>query len=188
MRAGLPTDQLRLEHEVALASMRRLRDACRDQSAVVHDAASNHMETAGAILSQVRTALLLHFRKEEEGLFPDVQQMVSQGAPAVDIIAGFFREQSDDDLKAHTLLRGRLLEMAELVASLRSSGTRREEAAKQLQLKAESTHDLLARHADKESTLVFPIIERLLDKAQMAAVAARIQVIEASYEATSRRE
>jgi iron-sulfur cluster repair protein YtfE (RIC family) len=196
MRAGLPTDQLRREHEVALASMRQLRDACRESAewgcrgrpAVAHDASGKHMEGVGAMLSQVRSMLLLHFRKEEEGLFPDVQQMVSEGAPAVDIIAGFFREQSDDDLKAHTLLRGRMTEMGELLASLRSSETRCEETAKQLQLKAESTHDLLARHADKENTVVFPMIERLLDKPQMAVVVGRIQAIEASHQAASRRE
>ena len=185
MSAALPTDQLRQEHEVGLAAMRRLQDGCRDRPAAADGAWGKHMEGVGAILSQVRGMLLLHFRKEEEGLFPDVQQMVSEGAPAVDIIAGFFREQSDDDLKAHTLLRGRLMEMGELLARSRSSETGCEEAARQLQLKAESTHDLLARHADKESTLVFPMIERLLDKAQMAVVARRIQAIEASQQAGS---
>lgn len=139
-----------------------------------------HEEALAKGLSGVRGTLLLHFRKEEEGLFPEVQQMVSEGAPAVDIIAGFFREQSDEDLKAHTLLRGRMLEMSELLARLAASGGGSGKVLERLGLAAEATYGLLQRHARKEETVVFPIIERLLDEAQMAVVAGRMGSIERS--------
>jgi len=180
MTEARPTDELRREHEKGVTAMRRLWEHCRDRPPVAHPTWAGHIASVGAALSELRSLLGMHFRKEEEGLFPDVRRMVSEGAPAVDIIASFFQDQSDEDLKAHSLLRSRMAEMADLAARLQSREGHCEEAAKELEAKAAFTCDLLERHAGKENTAVFPLIERLLDKSQMSAVAERMQAIQAS--------
>jgi len=123
--------------------------------------------------------LLLHFRREEDGLYPDIVRMVSEGASEVDIIAGFFREATDHDLVAHTTLRGRLLEIKELVAAMGQPERDANQVARELQATVASTRDLLNRHAEKEETVVFPMIARLLSEDQMEAVRARLAAIEA---------
>jgi iron-sulfur cluster repair protein YtfE (RIC family) len=132
------------------------------------------------IRSQVETleqAMLLHFRKEEEGLYPEVQRITAEGAPAVDILSQFFGQQADDDLTAHRLLRGRMREMLGLLEAVRGAREFDSGWSEGLRAVVGAAQDLLTRHARKEDTLVFPMIERLLDDAQMAAAGERMRII-----------
>ena len=174
MSERLPTDELRAEHEVALRGMGEVVEA----SALLRSVSSDKAwEAVGARLGRLREGLLLHFRKEEEGLFPEVAAMAAQGAPRVDILGQFFGEQADDDLTAHALLRQRMDEMAavvvEVVKRRRGGGSE----AERLGTLVEATRDLLERHAGKEDRLVFPMIERVLSPEQMAAVRERMEAI-----------
>lgn len=121
--------------------------------------------------------LLRHFRREEEALYPDALQMVSEGAPEVDIIADFFRDATDSDLSAHTLLRGRLQEIAGKLTQLAREGEGFAPLALDLQGSLQAARDLLARHVEKEETLIFPMLARLLDAGQMAAVRERLAAV-----------
>jgi hemerythrin-like domain-containing protein len=158
---------LRQEHELAIALLASLQEQVRALAS--SSSASPSSADCQAQLSQLRSAMLLHFRIEEEGLYPDVKRIAAEGAPKVDILTAFFGDESDDDLKAHTLLRARLREAAGVFDQAQAGGMSRELASR-LGNTLEMTHDLLNRHASKETTLIFPLVERLLGAAQRAAV------------------
>lgn len=172
-----PTDELRAEHDVAFAKMDSLADAVARLQRSEADRSADVGEGADACAAEVQRALLLHFRKEEEGLFPDVLSVVSRGAPRVDILSHFFGGEADDDLKAHALLRGRLKDVRGLLDEAAQAGQLDRAAAARLDTLVGLTKDLLGRHAKKEHELVFPMIERLLDEPQMAAVRERMREI-----------
>jgi len=172
-----PTDELRDEHEHARAAIAEFQ---RKIDVLCDGTDSSSPEVAGDLrndLDQLCRSLLLHFRKEEEGLFPDVLQMVSRGAPRVDILGEFFGEETDDDLKAHHLLRGRLRQLRELLDAADKADGLDPETSGRLRALTSATRDLLERHADKEHKLVFPMIERLLDPEQMAAAGERMRAL-----------
>ncbi len=173
-----PTDELRDEHEHARAAIAGLQ---RKIEAFCASPDSSRPEVAGDLrndLDQLSRSLLLHFRKEEEGLFPELRQMVSKGAPRVDILGNFFGEEADDDLKAHYLLRSRLRQLPELLDAADKPGGMDAETSGRLRGLTEATRDLLQRHVDKEHQLVFPMIERLLAPQQMAAAGQRMRALE----------
>jgi hemerythrin-like domain-containing protein len=179
-RGRSPTDELREEHDVALAGMTRLRELAAALLGGGQAAPEGAGDELSAMLADFGRTLQLHFQKEEEGLFPEVRQMISEGAPPVDILSEFFGEEAEDDLVAHHLLRGRLRELREVVKGIAEAGQADEEASGRLRRSIESTHDLLERHVEKESKLVFPMIERLLDAKQVAAVRERFAAIAGS--------
>jgi iron-sulfur cluster repair protein YtfE (RIC family) len=172
-----PTQELREEHDAALAAIGRLAEGLPGPLSGTGDTGAAARPELGRALAELREAMLLHFRKEEEGLFPDVQSMLSEGAPRVDIVAEFFTGESEDDLIAHHLLRARMREVGELLAALPQAGEWDPELTARLGAALDLTRDILRRHADKEDRLVFPMIERLLDASQMAAVRARFEAI-----------
>ena len=167
-----PMEELRKEHESALEAMRGLADRVRTLAPGRQAA-----DDLGKQLSSLRQELLLHFRKEEEALFPDVREMVAEGAPKVDILSQFFSEEADDDLRAHYLLLRWTQELATLLAEVGRAGSLDSDSAGRVRGLVNATLDLLQRHADKEQKLVFPMIERLLDASQMAAVKERMRAI-----------
>jgi len=177
MSKGLPLEELRSEHDVALAVMREVRDEARAITASAPSTWSPGADKFLWRLRELRRALLLHFRKEEEALFPDVRAKVAEGAPAKDILGAFFGDQADDDLKAHHLLRQRTETLLDQLQELQRRGHLDAASCGPLAALADSTLDLLQRHADKEHKLVFPMIERLLDDSQIAAVRDRMRAI-----------
>lgn len=173
-----PTDELRNEHEHARAAIAEFQ---RKIDVLCAGPDSSWPEVAGDLrndLDELCRALLLHFRKEEEGLFPEVIQMVSRGAPRVDILGEFFGEETDDDLKAHHLLRSRLRQLRELLDAADKADSLDPETSGRLRGLTDATRDLLERHIDKEHRLVFPMIERLLDSTQMAAAGERMRALQ----------
>ena len=177
MSEGLPLEELRDEHSVALDVMREASDEVRAITASAPSAWGPEADKLLWRLRELRRALVLHFRKEEEGLFPDVRAKVAEGAPPKDILAQFFGEQADDDLTAHHLLRQRTQALLSHLQELQRTGQLDAESCERLPALADSTSDLLQRHAEKENKLVFPMIERLLDESQMAAVRDRMGAI-----------
>jgi len=185
MNESSPIAMLSQEHEAALEKIRTIELSLRGFAA---GPTSGELETARnlwASFDEFRRLLLTHFRKEEEGLFPDVRQMVSEGAPRVDILSAFFAEESDDDLKAHTLLRARLKELAVLMQRAKAAEVLDEALASSMQMSVNLTQDLLARHADKETRLVFPMIARLLSPRHMAAILNRIGAVSSAADVSS---
>ncbi len=177
MSDGLPTDDLRAEHRDALEQVIALEAAVGAlQAGQSGDWAQARVELQRRI-KRLREGLLLHFRREEEGLFPDVLTMVSRDAPRVDILSQFFQEEADDDLTAHTLLRARTKDLSDALDEMAQAQEIDATSAARLATLVGLTKDLLERHANKEHELVFPMIERLLDESQMAAASARMREI-----------
>jgi hemerythrin-like domain-containing protein len=168
---------LRHEHDVAIGLMTSILDQA--QAFASSSSGSQSPADMRRAMQELGDAMLLHFRVEEEGLYPRARQIAAEGAPRVDILTSFFNEESDDDLKAHALLRARLKELGAMLDRARTDGLSAELAAR-LASAAHATHDLLSRHASKETTLIFPLIERFLDTAQMAAVEERMRSIRQS--------
>lgn len=182
MSEGLPLEELRSEHEVALDVMRQVAEEAR---AITAGAPSEWGLEADRLLwrlRELRRALLLHFRKEEDGLFPDVRAQVAEGAPPKDILSQFFSDQADDDLKAHQLLRQRAQSLLRQLQELQRTGRLDVASCKPLPALADSALDLLRRHAQKEDRLIFPMVERLLDDNQIAAVRERMRAISLALE------
>jgi hemerythrin-like domain-containing protein len=171
------TGELREEHEAGLACMRELAAAVAAGATAAKQARPQAEKEIRARLEALRQRLLLHFRKEEEGLYPEVRRIVAEGAPAVDILSQFFGEAADDDLSAHHLLRSRMREMMSLLGAMGRAGSSNGYSTEGLQAVVSASLDLLTRHIEKENRLVFPMIERLLNAAQMAAAAERMRGI-----------
>ncbi len=131
----------------------------------------------GGRFAALRALLLRHFRREEEAVYPDIMQMVSEGEPEVDIIAGFFRQATDADLVAHTTLRGKMQVISKMLAEMRVSEGDLAPLAQDLGAGMKFARDLLYRHTEKEETIIFPMIERLLSEEQLTAVRARMDAI-----------
>jgi iron-sulfur cluster repair protein YtfE (RIC family) len=167
MSTATPVDQLKEEHAAATVALRELQ-----KTAV---AADPSLKAKGEFF---RTELLKHFRHEEEAVFPAVIALAAEGAPTVDILTQFFNGETDEDLKAHTIMRSRLREMNEILEG-ESTSEIEAEALSQLQIVLRLTADILQRHIAKEHSVIFPMIERLLDDAQMTLVAKRMVALDA---------
>ena len=175
MTVESPLDRLRQDHAAATQAVKAVADLVGEVSSSAPAPSADAGERLSSSVAKLRDMLLLHFRLEEEALFPQVRAMMSEGAPAVDILSQFLDGEADDDLTAHFLMRARLRELAsDLDAGQQAGGL----AADQLAAVRTTTNllaDILRRHADKEHRLIFPMIERMLDAAQMAEVADRMR-------------
>lgn len=171
-----PTEELREEHEFALSQLQQFA------AAVGRATSSREGPEADALrarLNELEQRMLLHFRKEEEALYPELQKQVAKGAPRADILAQFFGEAADDDLTAHRLLRGRLREMQGLLAGAARAQQAEGYSLEGLQAVASASLDLLTRHIEKENGVIFPMVERLLAAAELATAAAHMRRIAA---------
>jgi iron-sulfur cluster repair protein YtfE (RIC family) len=171
-----PIEQLQQEHQAALGAF----DALTDQVAAVTAGAtawedvSEHIEPRFHALHQL---LLVHFRKEEEGLFAEAVELAAEESSEAGLIAGFFAEEADDDILAHTTLRIQMREMAALLPGIRETDGAGHHTPGELHDALLFSRDLLRRHARKEETVIFPLIQRLLTEEQMMAVRRRIAEI-----------
>jgi hemerythrin-like domain-containing protein len=118
-----------------------------------------------------------HFRREEEALFPEAQRLVSEGAQGADIFGRFFAEEAEDDMGAHAALAARTNEMVGLTAQLGDEVAGDPAGARKLLAVGTATVSLLQRHAAKEDSLIFPMIERSLTPAQLDHVRERLNAI-----------
>ncbi len=176
MTGSSPTDDLCEEHAeiiTVVASLAKSVSTLAD-TGTPWASAGDDIE---ARAQETKDLLLLHFRREEEALFPEAISMISAGAPRVDILSEFLYGEADDDLKAHTIMRMRV---NELLATLEETRLGREIGPKDVQRlrsTVELLSELLSRHVSKEHELVFPMIERLLDAQQMGRVVERLSQI-----------
>ncbi len=128
--------------------------------------------------------LRMHFRREEEGLYPEAQRIISEGARGADIFGRFFAEEAEEDMGAHGTLTKRINEMLAVMADLDTSGATGEAATRKLQALGNATAGLLQRHAEKEDTMIFPMIERSLTPIQVGQVSERLEKIGSARDLT----
>jgi len=174
MAVASPLDRLREDHAAAIEAVRDLADLAGALSASAPTPWSDSGERLSGALEKARDILLLHFRLEEEALFPEARAIISAGAPAVDILTQFLDGQADDDLTAHFLMRSRLRELASALDAGRQVGELDADEVGVIHTNTNLLADTLRRHAEKEHRLIFPMIERMLDEAQMKEVAERM--------------
>ncbi|MFB3883383.1 MAG: hemerythrin domain-containing protein [Armatimonadota bacterium] len=129
------------------------------------------------MLDAFQWRLRVHFRREEEGVFPEAHRIISEGSKGADVFGRFFGEEAEDDMSAHSALARRVNEMTEIAAHIASSGASDQAAARRLLALVNLTANLLQRHADKEDRLIFPMIENSLTPEQVGAVRDRLRQI-----------
>lgn len=169
-----PIQELGREHQFLVADIKDLDEAMR---AVRDRPGEWWAANAGALrarLDMFSEHLEMHFRREEEGLFPDAQQMALERAGRSGILSQFFAAEAEDDMSAHAALRSRVQEMAAVSDEMKTAGGSGEQSIRRLRTLVHLTRSLLERHAEKEDRLVFPMIERSLDPLQMEQVRSRM--------------
>jgi len=176
MESRSPFDELREEHVALLVDARDIQASLRGLT-----------QPAGAGLgggSLIRDSLEIfqrrlrvHFRREEEGVFPEAQRMVSEGAQGADVFGRFFAQEGEDDMSAHAALARRANEMVEMATQMEEASGPDAASARRLLAVANLTASLLERHASKEDTLIFSMIERALTPAQVDVVRDRLRVL-----------
>jgi len=180
--ARSPFDDIREEHISLLTEMNEVQSAIRGlsgremgslgQQAVVRD-----------VLEMFRQRFRLHCRREEEALFPEASRLVSEGARGADVFGSFFASEAEDDMNAHASITGHVNEMIDLAAAMEDANSA-DDSIRKLPPLASLTAGLLQRHAAKEDTLIFPMLERSLTPDQIDEVRARLQEIGSARDLT----
>lgn len=169
-----PIQELVNEHDALLADVKDLQAGVRDLAAGAALSWAQQARTLRDQFEMLQRALSLHFRREEEGLFPDAQSIVAPRGPRGDALSQFFAEEGEEDMNAHASLRTRAREMVSLIDQMAGSDRADQDALGRLRALLSVTAGLFGRHADKEARIIFPMIARSLDRDQMERVAARL--------------
>jgi hemerythrin-like domain-containing protein len=167
-----PIDELRFEHRLLSVHLADLETMLRE---VTSDEAWERvgLEVCRR-LDAFLAALAVHFRKEEDGLFPDVRAMVAEDPTAFDIVGRFFAEEADEDLGAHRVLAARAADMVSTLDEAQRAASLGAVRLQQLLDLTESEKDLMTRHAGKEEQVVFPMIARSLSHEQLTRIGTRL--------------
>ncbi len=177
MQTRSPFDELLKEHAGLISAAGALETSIRGLTKPDTAALSG-----GAVvrdeLDLLQRAMKLHFRREEEAVFPEAQRMVSEGATGADVFGRFFAQEAEDDMSAHAILTGRASEMIQIAQQIEGSSGLDGQAVLRLLALANLTMSLLQRHAQKEDTLIFPMIERSLTPDQVDIVSQRLQKLD----------
>ncbi|MGD0111782.1 MAG: hemerythrin domain-containing protein [Armatimonadota bacterium] len=179
MSHASPLDELRREHQMVLADIADIHTAMRETATSTeraHDALRGSLRSR---LDMFRQGILLHFRREEECLYPDVRLLVAQGAHGADILGQFLRSEAEEDMRAHQVIAARTEEIASLLAAGEQQGGLPALSLSHLRTLVGLTHDLVTRHAEKEDKMVFPLIERNLSGDQLAIIYERLRSVRA---------
>jgi hemerythrin-like domain-containing protein len=182
-----PFDELDGEHQALLNDVGELKSSIPSLTGQE----TSSLGGEGVIRDQLdmfQTKLRIHFRREEEGLFPEARRIISEGARGADIFGSFFAEEAEDDMSAHASLARRTSQMLGVAGQLEESGRSDEETARQLLSLINLTSSLLARHAAKEDTLIFPMLKKSLTDAQIEEVQSRVQELGSDRDLTAAGE
>jgi len=177
MESRSPFDELREEHATLLVDVRDLQSSISRMAQPDATTLGGQVSSAQDQLELLSRRFRVHFRREEEGVFPEAQRMVSEGAQGADVFGRFFAQEAEDDMGAHAALARRANEMAEMLGQMQDAGGPDEASARRLLVLVKLTATLLERHAAKEDTLIFPMIEKSLTPAQVDAVRDRLRVL-----------
>jgi len=179
-----PFDELRQEHVQVLGDMKTLSATVGGLGARTKVSWTEASATLRDQLEIVRRGLKLHFRREEEGLFPFAQQAVSEGARGADILGSFFAEEAEDDIGAHGVLNARTHEMLSLLSVMQQAEKPDGQSLAHLRTLVSLASGLLESHAAKEDKLIFPMIQRSLSPKQVEGVSARLQQLRSGADLT----
>jgi len=174
MSGAPPLRELNNEHQTLAADVRQLEAAVRQLDTADARSWAEQARTLRDQVEMFQRAMLLHFRREEEGLFPDAQRMVADQGQRGDALSQFFAEEGEDDINAHASLTTRVRQMHSLADQMTRAGRADQQVMGRLRALVSTTRSLLESHADKESKIIFPMIARALNDDQMEQVARRM--------------
>jgi regulator of cell morphogenesis and NO signaling len=180
MSGTLPLQELNGEHQSLAADVRQIEAAVREIGAAQAPSWAEDARTLRDQVEMFRRALAMHFRREEEGLFPDAQRMVADQAGPGDALSQFFAEEGDEDTSAHASLRTRVKDVLSLAEAMTRATGPDQESLGRLRALVSTTRSLLESHADRESKIIFPMIARALNDDQMEQVARRMNQLGAA--------
>jgi hemerythrin-like domain-containing protein len=182
-----PFDDLNEEHRSLLNDVGELTSTIRGLTGQE----TSSLGSGGLIrdeLEMFRNKLRVHFRREEEGLFPEARRIISEGARGADIFGSFFAEEAEDDMSAHASLSSRASQMLEIASQMEEAGRPDEESARRLLSLINLTSSLLERHVAKEDTLIFTMLQNSLTDDQVEEVRSRVQELGSDRDLTSAGE
>jgi hemerythrin-like domain-containing protein len=181
MNPTSPIDDLRKEHQRLLADIKSLQDAVRES-------ANQATETGRDRMEMFQHALEIHIRREEEGLFPDARQMVARSSKRPAVLSSFFGSEAEEDIDAHRVLAERTQQLLDLIEGISQAVKPDAPSLARFRALLDLTGGLLERHADKEDKLIFPMIERSLDAAQLEQVGERMHALGSADDLTDSTE
>lgn len=181
MSQASPIDELRKEHQRLLTDLKDLQDSARESSDQVTATGRDRME-------MFQRALQIHFRREQEGLFPDARQLVARSSKPPAVLSSFFGSEAEEDIDAHRVLAERTQQLLDLVWDISQAVKPDPPSMARFRALLSLTLGLLERHADKEDKLIFPMIERSLEPEQLEQVAERMHALGSAAELTDTSE
>jgi hemerythrin-like domain-containing protein len=163
------------DHRALAQDAAGLREAVRGLAASPDPAVESALDgRLRGRLARFQEALWHHFRREQDGLYPEARQLISQGAGRGDVFGQFFAGEAEEDLGAHETLRVRVDEMIQAVAAAEQAGQLEAGALARLRSALGLVCDLLHRHADKEDRFIYPMLQQALDWEQRQRVRQRL--------------
>ncbi len=174
MAATSVAEELRRDHAALRRGVAALEVSVQAVGEGPHPDARGRAGALRAQLAEFGEGLERHFRREEEGLFPEAARVAMEGLPGADLIGRFLRDEADDDLQAHATLRKGLQTMLGLLAEAEAAGRLEEGLGRQLTSSFGLFRTVLELHAAKEDDLILPMIEAALSPSQREAVTERL--------------
>jgi len=176
-----PIDLLLGEHRVIMAQIDELRAAVRDLAKRGEAAVPDALPALGRAGHMMATRLLAHARKEDEALFPALEQVLGSGTGPVAVMRMEHRAiHAQADLFRRTLHELEQVEHPAIVAGgaeLRELAAAGGSAAK-LHDTAEHIIQLLDLHFGKEEDILFPMARQVLSGEDLAGVAKKMEALE----------
>jgi hypothetical protein len=174
MSVKSPSEELQGEHAALIRDAKSIQDTLRGVGAGGGAAGTEIGGTLAEGVGGLRRGLLLHFRREEAGFFAVARRLVAERSPQADAINRFFAEESDDDMSAHAALESRANDAVALLHQAQESAKLDEPLLRRLRTLLSTSISLLERHVEKEEQLIFPMIERSLDRLEIEEVRKRM--------------
>lgn len=153
---------LRHAHEVGEGKLKLLSETINEPDFAEDPAA---IETLKDILKFFNGELRVHFRHEEEALFPALEKVIGRDGP-VQVM-----------LDEHQSLWMAIDRLEENVEALEDPQADHKEAAKTIRLVGSHIVGLLSSHIQKENLALFPIAEQSLSPLTLEEVSEQIKAI-----------
>ncbi|HEY6866823.1 MAG TPA: hemerythrin domain-containing protein [Candidatus Eisenbacteria bacterium] len=175
-----PIDRLLAEHEEIMAEVAELRRAVRDLDARGEAALPEATPALERVGQMMATRLLEHARREDEALFPALEEVLGAGGPT-----GVMRLEHEAIHEQAALFRRTLRELNEVEhpAIVRGGGRLRTlvatggDAASLSTTGAEIVR-LLDGHFSREEAILFPMARQILSPEALEDVARRMEALD----------
>ena len=180
MTARDPIGRLLEEHAEIMAGLEPLRDIVRRAAEPGSPATRSALDRVGRVIHE---RLFLHARKEDEGLFPAIEQALASTAGPTAVMRAEHVDIHDQALRFRETLRElNAVEHPAIVTGATSRGdlASGRGSAEELRATAGRLLDLVDAHFHKEEAILFPMARGLLSESALGAVAERMDAMEAA--------